>query len=369
MTTVVVAGALAAKPGNGGEAWVRLSWVLGLRRLGIDAWLVEQVDGPTAAAGREFFADVVRRFELESRSLLLEPNDGSHARCRDLAGESALLVNISGNLSDEDMLRRFARRVYVDLDPGFTQTWHRDGQLGRQLDGYDGYFTVGLNIGSPDCLVPTAGIEWLPLPPPVVLGEWTPMPERRFDRFTTIATWRNAFGPVEIDGRTFGLKHHEFRRIADIPRRADARFELALDIDPADGADLRNLAEQGWSVVDPLAVAGDPAAFRDYVRGAGAEFSATQGIYADGRTGWISDRTAHFLAAGRPAVVQQTQLPSSWRTGEGLLGFSDLPEALAAVNKVVDEYALHAEAARAFAEDHFDSDRVLSRALELAGVE
>lgn len=369
MAAIAVAGALAAKPGNGGEAWVRLSWVLGLRRLGHDAWLVEEADAATAEAGRGFFEGTVRRHGLESRALLLAPGDtAARSEVEDLAAHADLLVNISGNLRDPELLARFARRAYVDLDPGFTQLWHAQGHLGDQLDGYDGYFTVGLNVGAPDCLIPTAGIDWIPLPPPVLLDEWQPAHGRRFDRFTTVATWRNAFGPPEADGHTFSLKHHEFRRFADLPRRTAAPFEVALDIHPIEVDDLDNLRDRGWNVVEPSAVAADTDAFRAYVRGSGGEFSVTQGVYAETRSGWISDRTAHYLASGRPVVVQETGIPAPYRAEAGMLAFAEMDDAIAAVERVVGAYEEHAAAARSYAEQTFDSDRVLSRMLEAVAV-
>jgi hypothetical protein len=373
VATIVVAGALAAKPGNGGEAWVRLSWVLGLRRLGHDVWLLEEADAATAEEGCAFFAQETRRHGLAFRAVLLTPSGPIGAatapEVEELAARAALLVNISGNLRDPYLLGRFRRRSYVDLDPGFTQLWHAEGQLGDQLEGYDRYFTVGLNVGGSDCSIPTAGIEWMPLPPPVLLDEWRPASSRSFDRFTTVATWRNAFGAPEVGGRPFTLKHHELRRFADLPRRVGGRFEIALDIHPAEAGEVDELRERGWTVVDPGSVAADTDAFREYVRGSGAEFSVTQGVYAETRSGWISDRTAHYLAAGRPAVVQETGLPDGYRGKAGMLTFSDVGGAVAAIASVVDSYDEHAAAARDFAARTFDSDRVLGKMLAAVGVE
>lgn len=368
MERIAVAGALAAKPGNGGEAWVRLSWVLGLRRLGFDAWLLEEVDRESAAAGRPFFERTVAAAGLESRALLLVAGEAAgREQAAELAGEAAALVNISGNLREPELLGRFARRAYVDLDPGFTQIWQAQGQLGDHLCRHDRHFSVGLNIGVDDCEVPADGFEWVPLPPPVLLAEWTPQEEREFDRFTTVATWRNALGPPEHGGHTFTLKHHQLRRFAELPRRSGLPFEIALGVHPAEAEEAGRLRRLGWSVVEPAAVAAAPGAFRDYVRGSGAEFSVAQGVYAETRSGWISDRTAHYLAAGRPAVVQETGLPAAHRPEAGLLTFSDPAEAADATAAVVADYELHCNAARAYAEATFDSDRVLTRMLEGLG--
>jgi hypothetical protein len=368
LETIVVAGALAAKPGNGGEAWVRLSWVLGLRRLGFDAWLLEECDAETAAAGRAFFDQTVAAAGLGSRALLLVAGESEGRRqAAELAGEAAALVNISGNLREPQLLKRFERRAYVDLDPGFTQIWQAQGQLGDQLSRHDRHFTVGLNIGAADCEIPADGFEWAPLPPPVLLEEWTPPERRGFDRFTTIATWRNALGPPEHAGRAYTLKHHQLRRFAELPERSGLPFEIALEVHPDEAAEAEGLRRLGWNVVEPSSVAPEPFAFRDYVRGSGAEFSVTQGVYAETRSGWISDRTAHYLAAGRPAVVQETGLPPTYRPGAGLLTFANSAEAADAAAEVVADYERQADAARAYAEATFDSDRVLTRMLEELG--
>jgi hypothetical protein len=207
----------------------------------------------------------------------------------------------------------------------------------------------------------------VPLPPPVLLQEWAPSGRREFDRFTTVATWRNALGPPQHAGRDFTLKHHQLRRFAELPRRSGLPFEIALDVHPAEAEEAERLRRLGWSVVEPSAVAADPGAFRDYVRGSGAEFSVAQGIYAETRSGWISDRSAHYLAAGRPAVVQETGLPAAYRPEAGLLTFSDPAQAADAVAAVVADYERHQDAARAYAEATFDSDLVLTRMLEALG--
>jgi hypothetical protein len=368
LATIVVAGALAAKPGNGGEAWVRLSWVLGLRRLGFDAWLLEEVDAETAAAGRSFFERTVAAAGLEARALLLVAGESEGRReAAELADEATALVNISGNVRDPELLARFPRRAYVDLDPGFTQVWQAQGLLGDQLARHDRHFTVGLNLGAADCEVPADGFEWVPLPPPVLLEQWEPQAPVRFDRFTTVATWRNALGRLEHGGRAYTLKHHQLRRFAEVPARSGLPFEIALDIHPDEAEEAERLRRQGWSVVEPAAVAADPAGFRDFVRGSGAEFSVTQGVYVETRSGWISDRTAHYLACGRPAVVQETALPSAYRPEAGLLTFSEPRQAVDTATQVVAEYDRHAAAARAFAETAFDSDKVLRRMLEELG--
>jgi hypothetical protein len=366
VSLIVVSGVLANKPRNGGEAWVRLSYVLGLRRLGCDVRFVEQIDPEAATAdGLAYFDAVAEAFDLASPSLLRADGRVLRGPAFDelvaAAAETDLLLNISGNLTSEPLFSRFRRKAYVDVDPGFTQFWFAQGRL-DSLAGHDAYFTVGEGIGRPGCLIPTCGIEWRPLPPPVLLDEW-PVVRSEPGRFTTIATWRSPYGPVEHRGHVYGLKVHEFRKLLHLPRRVRATFELALDIDPADARDVDALLANGWHLVDPRERVADPDAFRLYVQGSSAEFSAAQGIYVETRSGWLSDRTVRYLASGKPALVQDTGFGSAH---EGLVSFRTLDEAVLGARRIDGAYEDHCEAARRLAEERFDSNKVLARLLEEA---
>lgn len=386
MPRAIVSGALANKPGNGGEAWVRLSWVLGLRRLGFDAYLVEQIGsgdcvggdgGPAefaASVNRSYFESVVSEFGLGDRAGLL--CDGGREAAglgrEEIAAAAAaadLLVNISGHLTAEEILAGPGARVYVDLDPGFTQAWHLDPAVPFVIPPHDHYVTVGLNVGSPACPIPDCGLAWIPTLPPLLLEHWPRQPPAAGRaRFTTVATWRSPYGRLEIGGRTMGLKHHQFRRLIELPERvAEADFEIALDIHPGDSADLERLLDRGWTVVDPRRLSAGPNGFRDYVRGSGAEFSVAQGVYADTASGWFSDRTAAYLASGRPALVQDTGLAEP-PLGQGLLTFSTLEQAAAGCERIAAEPAAHGDAAREFAAAHLDSDLVLGQLLDRLGI-
>jgi hypothetical protein len=353
---VTVAGALAAKPWNGGEAWVRLSYVLGLRRLHLEVSFVEQVTTLSAAA-LHWFRSVTASFGLVAS---LVDGDGRPTVGPEPEGGD-LLLNLSGNLRSPTLLARFGRRAFVDLDPGFTQAWHLAGSA--PVVAHDAYFTVGENVGSAECSIPSGGLPWRPTLPPVGLEEWFPVDAPVFDRFTTVATWRPGHGDVALGGRRHGLKLHQFRRLVDLPHRAQLPFELALAIDPSEERDLAHLCRHEWRLVDPARVAADPASFREYVAGSGAEFSVAQGAYTATRSGWFSDRTARYLACGRPALVQDTGCRSV-PAGEGLLTFRELDEAVAAVHSIVDDYERHSRAARALAAEYLDSDVVLTRLLE-----
>jgi hypothetical protein len=383
VATVIVGGALANKPLNGGEAWVRLTWVLGIRRLGFDVCFAEEIAPEQCvdeqgelvdfdrSVNRFFFEQVTDEFGLAGSACLVCGEDGRTAGLsyEDLlarADGADLLVNISGHVTRGDLLRAPKARLYVDLDPGFTQLWHASGTPGLRLAGHDHYVTVGGNIGTASCSLPTSGLKWRTTLPPVLLDEWE-VADALADtaKFTTIATWRSPYGPVDFGGELHGLKHHEFRKFLDLPRRLCAEFELALDIDPADAADLEALQSHGWTIVDPRSAVPDPSSYRAYIRGSAAEFSVAQGIYVSTNSGWFSDRTACYLASGKPAMVQETGFGVNLPVGSGLVAFRDLDEAVKGAKAIGADYGTHSRAAREIAERHFNSDLVLSRLLEI----
>jgi hypothetical protein len=373
MSVVIVAGALANKPHNGGGTWERMSWVTGLRRLGCEVFFVEQIERATPA-NVEWFRSVTEWFGVADHAALVCGDDAhcaglSRQRLLEVAGRADILVNLSGHLTLPPLLERLHRKAYVDVDPGFTQFWHTDASTGFALGGHDFYYTIGENIGAADCPIPTAGLQWRHIRQPVVLDDWPAAGAGRPGRFTTIASWRGAFGPVSCGGRTYGLKVHEFRKVLPLPRRVPAAtFEIALDIQPADLNDLSALRGHGWYIREPGVVAGDPAAFRRYVQESAAEFSVAQGIYAETNSGWFSDRTVRYLASGKPALVQDTGFGRHLPVGAGLLAFRTLDEAAAGAEEVLSNYEWHCRAARDVAAAYFDSDKVLAQFLDEVGV-
>lgn len=371
MAIAIVGGALANRPGNGGGAWVRLSYVHGLRRLGFDPYFVEELERTDDASIR-YFDSVIAQSGLSGKAALIVGAEDvrglEHSELLEVAGAAEFLLNISGHLTWEPLMRRVARRIYLDLDPGFTQFWRASGVSSARLEGHDVYFTIGENIGDRVCPIPMVGIDWLSTRPPVVLDDWPVSANGDRGLVTTVGSWRGPYGPVEWKGKRYGLKVHEFRKVIELPERAPQSFELAFDIHPADSRDGVLLERHGWRLVDPKEVAFDPDSFRRYVQRSGAEFSASQGVYVETESGWISDRTVRYLASGKPALVQETGFSRNVPTGEGLLSYRTLDEAVAGAEAIASDYARHAQAARALAAEHFGSDEILGRLLDEAHV-
>lgn len=381
---IVIAGALAQKPAKGGHTWVFLQYLLGFRRLGWEVLFLDRLEPEMchnavgeqcaieASANLQYFRAVMERFELNS-AWSLSCAGGTRtlgvprADVMQRVSESALLVNIMGYCTDREILEEASRRVFLDIDPGIGQMWRAMGWADL-FAGHDDYVTIGENIGQAGCPVPTCGLNWIKWHQPVVLQHW-PMSASATRSFTSIATWRGTYAPIEFEGKRYGQRVHEFRELVSLPLRTGRAFELALDIHPDDHKDRALLQENGWVLVDPEKVAGDPWVYREFIQRAGAEFSVAKGIVVETQCGWFSDRSICYLASGKPVIVQDTGIRNLYPTGEGLLTFTTLDEATAAVEEVATNYQRHARAAREIAEAHFDSDKVLCQLLAKLGID
>jgi hypothetical protein len=354
--------------------------VLGFAKLGWDVLFLDRLEPEMCtdetgarvpleqSANVRYFVEVMRRFGLEGRYGLL--CDGgtktiglNRAQIIERVSASSALVNVMGFLNDEEILAAAPRRVFLDIDPGFGQMWQALGQH-ETFRGHDAYVTIAENIGKPRCAIPTCGLTWVTTRQPVVVDEWTDVSGTRCAdaAITSIASWRGAYGPIDHNGTTYTLRVHEFRKFAALPRLTggrNRRFELALDIHPADAKDIALLSEYGWSLVEPRRVAGDPWTYRDYIRRSDAELMIAKGMYVQTGSGWFSDRSICYLASGRPVLAQDTGLGDLLPAGEGLLTFTNADEASEAARAIDRDYPRHARAARRIAMECFESSTVL----------
>lgn len=256
------------------------------------------------------------------------------------------------------------RRIFIDTDPGFTQLAMQPVPS-RSTVGYASpldfheRFTYGTRIGRADCPIPTFGLSWLPARPPVSL-ELLPV---RFtpdaQRFTTIMSW-TVRPPIVYQGVEYGQKDVEFWRIADLPSRVGPVFEIAL---AGDHAPRERIASAGWHLADPGVITATPWTYRAYIAQSRGEFSVAVNLEVKARTGWFSDRTAAYLASGKPVVVQDTGFSEELPCGEGLFAFRTIEDAAAAVEEIARDYRRHCVAARRIAEEYFEVSRVLGRVL------
>jgi hypothetical protein len=377
---IIVGAVISLPPVSAGCAWNRLQYILGLQRLGHDVvfveevmpqWCVDVAGNKCAYPGsqnRRGFVEIMRRFDLLDCSCQLydhgkETAGLSRDALRDFASKADLLIDISGHVGTEFVLDAVARRSYLDQDPVFTQLWRAEYGKDLNLDRYDVFFTVGLNIGTAFSPIPDCGIDWHPTLPPVVLELWPGAGDAvGGGRFTTVAS---LFGYSDLcfRGEWFRTKYDEFRRFADLPRRSGRPFEVMLKNFCEDDDGVRRLRDGGW-IVRKSPIAAELFAYRDYIAASRGEIGITKGAYVNGRSGWFSDRTASYLASGRPVIAQSTGFERCLPTGCGLLCFEDIDQAARAVDSVETHYPMHCRAAREFAAQYLDHRKVLPAMLD-----
>lgn len=369
---ILLSGIIARYP-FGGVAWCSLMYLVGLRNLGHDVCYVEDTGecvydpvqnaiSPDPSYGTGYIHDTLAPFGLGDRWSYVNYDDTYHgmskAQVRAFCEDADLFINLSGgSWFWRDEYLRIPRKVFIDSDPVFTQLALAKGEpwYVEFFRRFDHLFTFGANIGTPACDVPTGEFTWTPTWQPVVSELWrTDRPATR-DRFTTVMTWRTE-SFTDVDGN----KDREFLRFLTLPEQAAGRFQLAVN------GPLALLADHGWSPVPAMEVSRTPDDYRTFIQSSMAEFGVAKHAYVSRRSGWFSDRTECYLAAGRPALVQDTGWTDHLPAGTGLVAFSSLEEAADGVRRIDTDYARHARHATEIARAHFDASHLLPPLLESA---
>jgi hypothetical protein len=292
---------------------------------------------------------------------------------REFCRTADILLNVSCSATLRDEYRAIPVRALLDTDPMFTQIQYftgasmcgGPGQMRDMVASHTHFFTLGENVGSPDCRIPTLGLQWHPTRQPIVLRLWpvTDPPGREFGAYTTVMNW-SVVDDVIYDGERLGQKNAEFMRVLDLPARlSDVKLGMAVS-QPFSGIfPLQRVREAGWTVADPDVCVPNAPAYQNFVAGSRGEFSVAKQTYVRANTGWFSCRSACYMAAGRPVVVQDTGWSRRLPSGRGLLAFNDLDTAVDALREVEADPDGHAKAARAVAEEWFASGRVLGEML------
>lgn len=379
---VVVLGYIVRGP-LGGMTWHHLHYVLGLHQLGHDVWFMEDSDdypscydpsrGVTDADptyGLRYATALFDRVGLGDRWAYHDAHTakwhGPATSCAvEVARSADVVVNVSGVNPLRDWFSSTPGRVLVDTDPVFTQIRHRtdEGAHGR-AEAHSHFVTFASNIERSTCSVPSDGFPWRPTRQPVALDWWDVTQPSSDGAFTSILQWES-YPPVEHEGTAYGTKSATFPAFESLPSNSGGeRLELALGSQTAPRDRLRSA---GWSVVDPLSISEDPWTYQDYIRASKGEFGVAKQAYVSTRSGWFSERTANYLAAGRPAVVQDTGFSDWLPSGEGLFAVSDVAEATEAIEHISGDLERQSVAARRLVADHFDAREVLGNLIDQVG--
>ncbi|HXG19239.1 MAG TPA: glycosyltransferase [Methylomirabilota bacterium] len=380
---IVASGFVAQYPQGGGVFSVVLQYVRGLRRLGHEVCWLELLwpQGANDQALIRTFIERMVEFGLQRECCLLYlpqgkwPDAGSQQECHgmgvkefnDYCRTTDLLLDLCASVRLPDLLATVRRAALLDLDPGFMQLWMQQWDMGQRH--YDLFFTVGQNIGRSGCPMPTGGVQWRTFCPPVDVALWQAGEGDAEAPFSTVSQWWG-YPPIYYQGEVYeGSKRTEFLRFIDLPALSRHPFELALNLDPVkDLAERQLLLERGWRVHDAHVVVGDFASYRRYIQRACGEFSVAKPGYIKSKSGWFSDRSACYLAAGRPVMVQETAFSAFLPTGRGIVSFTTLEEAVEGVKEIKSNYAQHCRAAHEIAQEYFSAEKVLRQLLCEAGL-
>lgn len=386
MPRVMVLGILGQMP-FAGVAWQVLHYLEGFRRLGCDVYYVEDTGAWPYDAERntitddcrytvDYIARLMGRGGLDDRWAYRAPSPEGRTfglgqpHLSRLVGQTDVLVNLSGATVLRDEYRRVPIRIYLETDPVLPQIEIAKGRAStiELLAAHTHHFSYGENLGAPDCGVPVERFHYSPTRQPVVLDWWrSPGAPPPLAPFTTIANWRQSGKDVEWNGETYlWSKHAEFLKFLDLPRRTTHALELALACD--DIGTIRLLETRGWWVRDAIQLSRDVGSYREYIWGSRGEFTVAKDQNVRLRSGWFSDRSACYLAAGRPVITQDTGFGAVLPTGRGLCAFRTADEIVESLKQITLDYEAHSAAAREIAEEHFAAERVLAGLLERAGL-
>jgi hypothetical protein len=382
---IVVLGTMASAP-YAGMAWMHMQFVEGFRRLGHDVYYFETTGlwpyDPTRYSfvdDSEYTVSYLKRV-LESfgfcdhwayRRTYSDKEWLGMSRCHaeEVLATADVVLNISGAtpLASEGLRAR--RIVCIGTDPVTHEIAYLDGQparIVRMIDEQADIVTYGENIGTDVCPLPPLPRLRGSMRQPILLDLWKAGSPCR-PEYTTVCNWKIQNRDIVFRGETYSWsKHLELLKYIDLPKRCGQRFELAIGEVDQEGRAM--LESNGWTCIDPLAFTTDPWPYRDYIRASRGEFSVAKDQNVRLRTGWFSERSACYLAAGRPVVTQDTGFGQALPTGEGLFAFQTMGDIQAALEAIESDYGKHSRAARDIAEEYFRAETVLERLLETIGL-
>ncbi|MDA8308589.1 MAG: hypothetical protein M0Z81_17425 [Deltaproteobacteria bacterium] len=369
-----------------GVTYQFLHYLTGLRRLGWDVYYVEDSSRwvfdlkdfeltPDASANIELVAPVLERHGFSGKWAFRGAYEGgkcygmNEGQLGRLYKEADALLNVTASQELREEHMAIPRRVYVESDPFNVQVKVLEGDVKtlNALSAHDIHFSFGENLGQPDCDLPVEFVTWRPTRQPVLMDLWqNPYPPAGDSLYSTITTWKNKGKDLTFRGETYyWTKDREFLKIIDLPKRRPAGFELATQVDEQT---RRLLSENGWRLADSMHISSDIDRYREYIQKSRGEFTVTKDQVVRPRTGWFSDRSACFLAAGRPVITQETGFSKFLPTGKGLFGFSTMDEILAAVDVIESDYEGSCKAAREIAQEFFAAEKVLGKLMSEAGL-
>ncbi|HEY1266233.1 MAG TPA: hypothetical protein VGH16_03190 [Candidatus Binatia bacterium] len=378
---LVVVGTLASNP-YAGMAWMHMQIAAGLRRLGHDVYYFETTSAwpydPERAAAVDdstyalpYIQRVAAAFGLAGRWAYRRSYSDKQwfgiegSKAEDLLAHADAVLNITGATRFAEEGLRVGRLVYVGTDPGVHEIGFAEGDPDTRaiVEEHDDCVTYGENIGKSGCAIPPLPRLRATMRQPVLLDLWRGGPPSK-TAFTTVGNWKQAGRDLAFKGETyFWSKHHEFLKFIDVPKRAVQPIELATGLDNLGAGDAELLQSNGWRLVDAHPLTLSPQPYRDYICASRGELTVAKDLNVRLKSGWFSERSACYLAAGHPVITQDTGFDAVLPTGRGLFTFNTVEEILTAFDAIDSDYERESGAARAIAEEYFKAETVLARLL------
>ena len=367
-----------------GVTYQFLHFMLGLRKLGFDPYYVEDSarwiydprlrdSSPDAQPNIDAVAPILSQYGLGDRWVFRGNYEGgqcygmTESQIAELYRTADVMINVTGAQDLRQEHLRCPVRVYLETDPVEAQIQIAQGNQRTiaTLDQYTHHFTYGENLGCPDCLLPVERYNWHPTRQPVLLELWEPLPPVGNAAYNTIATWKNKGKDIVYQGETYHWsKDREFVKVIDLPLKRPVPFELASDVD----AETRILLEASrWHLADAVHISSNMQRYNQYIRQSRGEFTVAKDQNIRLKSGWFSDRSACYLAAGRPVINQETGFSNHLPTGKGLFSFQSMDDILVAVDAIETDYVGHCRAAREIAEEYFAAEKVLGEIMDQIG--
>ena len=381
MARIVLGSYMVRYPLGGMMSWV-LQYLTGFARLGHEVYFVEKSGYPNAcfdpakkrmtddcSYGLNAVERLLSRHGLRDRCCYVDHQNAYHGLSKpiieDVFATADLFVDMGTHGSWQQESAQAGLKVLIDGEPAFTQLkMEQKAAQGIQTDDYDFYYTTGRNIGTSESSAPTGGREWRHVFHPICTETVPFVDPVDPAKYTTVMNWQS-YQPVQFGDTCYRHKDVEFQKFLDLPRKTIAELEIAVS-----GAVPREeLLAANWSIRSAHQVTETFDSFFDYIQSSRGEFSVCKSGYVISNSGWFSDRSAAYLALGRPVVLQETGFSKHLPTGRGLFAVRNTDEAAAALDEIETNYLKHARRARAIAEEYLDTQVVLGTFLEELGLE
>ncbi len=382
MANIVLGSYMVRYPLGGNLSWV-LQWLVGFRDLGHEIWFVEKAGYPQScfdpvtgvmsddcSSGVRAVRDLLTRFGLQDRFCFVDAAGNyyglAQSEIEQIFASTDVFIDMGTHGAWLGEAANAALRILVELEPGYTQIQFSNRvAAGEQLPQYDHYYTNGCNIGTPASTAPTVGLSWRAVVNPVVPRLFPVLPPPADATFTTVMNWQ-AHQPVEFNGKRFGQKDVEFQKFIGLPARAQAPLEIAVS---GKQVPCKELLASGWRLRDAHQVTRSVSSYIDYIVSSCGEFSVCKNVFVATRSGWFSDRSAAYLACGRPVVLQDTGFGAYLPCGEGLFAVRTVDEAAAAIEEITSNYPLHSSRARELAREYLAAENILREFLNGLGIQ